>query len=230
MQLPLNFDGRAATVLEIHRRLAARFGPQGPFRQLSPVSQLAMGMIGGRTRSETSRAAFEALTRRYTAWSAVRDAPAADIRDRIRAVTFAGVKATRLKAALSAISKDGGEPTLKGLKPLPTEEAITRLERLPGVGRKIAAATLNFSTLRKRALVIDTHHLRILRRLKLVGTKANFAQAYDSIAPSLPSAWTASDFDEHHQLMKKLGQTICRSGVPVCRRCPIRMLCPTPLQ
>ncbi len=230
MQLQLEINNQTDLLAEIHTRLITRFGRQGPFVKLSPVSQLVMGMIGVRTRSGTSKAAFEALTRRFADWSAVRDAPATDIQNAIRDVTYADVKAPRLKAALTAISGYNGQPTLKTIECMSVEEALSWLERLPGVGRKVATATLNFSTLRKRALVIDAHHLRALRRLKLVGERANFKQAYDRIMPLLPETWAPSDFDEHHQLMKTLGQEMCRHHIPICHRCPIKGLCPTSLK
>jgi len=227
MQLLLALDDRTGTLAEIHRRLQRRFGPQGPFHLLDPVSQLVMGLVGGRTHAKISRSAFEALLRRFGGWEAVRDAPVGEIETIIAAVTYADAKARRLKAALEAITRAHGRLTLDNLERLTVAAAIDWLERLPGVGRKVAAATLNFSSLRKPALVVDTHHLRVLRSLALVGPKADFRHAYDAMMALLPSDWSATDLDEHHQLMKRLGQTFCRPAVPCCRHCPLRDLCPT---
>lgn len=227
MQLLLGLDDRTGALAEIHRRLQRRFGPRGPSLRLDPVSQLIMSFIGGRTRGEISKAAFEALLARFGGWEAVRDAPVAEIRKIIGAVTFADAKAPRLKAALTAVTGARGELTLDGLESLSVEDALAWLERLPGVGRKVAAATLNFSTLRKAALVIDTHHLRVLQRLRFAGERSDLTRAYDRVMPLLPPDWSASDLDEHHQLMKTLGQSICRRDAPICRRCPLQVLCPT---
>lgn len=227
MQLLLDLDDRTRRLAKIHRRLHRRFGTPGPVLRLDPVSQLVLGLIGGRTRSEVSKSAFEALLVRFGDWAAMRDAPADEIEAVIRTVTFPEIKAPRLKMALVAITKAHGGLTLDSLAGLPVEAALTWLERLPGVGRKVAAATLNFSTLRMRALVIDTHHLRVLRRLTFVGEHSNLTQAYDRIMPILPSAWSAAALDDHHQLMKRLGQTICRHYEPLCRCCPLHDLCPT---
>jgi endonuclease III len=227
MQFVLALGDRSQTLADVHRRLQRRFGRPGPFLQLDPVSQLIMGMVGGRTHGEVSKGAFEALLGRFGSWEAVRDASVAEIRETIGAVTFAEIKAPRLKAALQAVTADCGRLTLDALYDLTVDEALAWLERLPGVGRKVAAATLNFSTLRKPALVIDTHQLRVLRRLALVGPHADFRQAFDRVMPILPNEWTAEDMDEHHQLMKTLGQTTCRHIDPACYRCPLRNLCPT---
>ena len=227
MQLGLGFDDRTSTLAEIHRRLRRRFGARGLVRRLDPVSQLVLSLIGGRTRGEVSASAFEALHRRFGDWAVVRDASADQIETVIRTVTFAEIKAPHLKAALAVITETQGELTLDGLASLSVEGALAWLERLPGVGRKVAAATLNFSTLRMRALVIDTHHLRVLERLAFVGGHGSLTRAYDRVMPLLPSAWSAADLDAHHQLMKRLGQTVCRHHRPLCHRCPLQDLCPT---
>ncbi len=227
MQLVLDLDGRARVLAQIHKRLQRHFGSQGPFLQLDPVSQLVMGLIGGKTYGDVSKAAFERLLKRFCSWEALRDAPVPSIEAAIGGVTFSDVKARRLRDALRMITKDRGALTLDHLDEMSVDDALVWLERLPGVGRKVAAVTLNFSTLRKPALVIDTHHLRVLRRLRFVGERGNFVQAYDSIMPLLPSDWRAADFDEHHCLIKTLGQSICRYRAPVCGECPLQELCPT---
>lgn len=227
MQLVLVLDDRPQTLEEIHRRLRKRFGPPDPWLLLDPVSQLIMGMLGGRTHGEVSQAVFVVARKRFGDWEAMRDAPVAEIQGAIAEVTYAELKAPRLKAALQAITARRGRLTLDFLGGLTVEQALVWLERLPGVGRKVAAATLNFSTLRMAALVIDTHHLRALRRLGLVNRSTDPMQAYERIMPLLPHGWTAADMDEHHQLVKALGQTTCRHTCPSCRRCPLRDLCPT---
>lgn len=227
MQRVFCFDDRPRLLVEIHRRLTRRFGPQGPFWLLDPVSQLVMAMVGGKTHSEISRAAFEALLKRYGSWNAVRDAPVAAMCETIGAVRFPERKAPQIKAALAAITRAHGRLTLAPLDRLTGAHALAWLERLPGVGRKVAAATLNFSTLRKPVLVIDSHQLRILKRLGLVGQRADITRAHNIVAPILPPEWTAADLDDHHQLMKVLGQTICRHATPICHRCPLQELCPT---
>lgn len=227
MQLALPMVEQRQILEQLDGRLRARFGRPAPHLQFDPVSQLVLGMVGGRTYEADSRRAFETLIHRFRRWENVRDGRLGDIRDAIQAVTYAEAKAGRLKAALRTITAARGRLTLDFLQSWTVEEALLWLECLPGVGRKTAAATLNFSTLRMKALVIDTHHLRVLRRLGLVGPRVVLPNAYDRIVPHLPAAWTADDFDDHHELMKRLGQTICHHGDPACRDCPLSDLCPS---
>ena len=226
MQLSMAFYNQNESLLRLHRRLIAHFGPPEPCRPLDPVSQLVMGVIGGRTLGSESLRAFRALLSRFDCWEEVCVAEPASLARSIAAVTDAEVKAHRLRAALRLIVARRGRLELDFLADLSVEAALSWLEGLPGVGRKVSAATLNFSTLRKKALVIDRHHLRILRRLGLVRPRANAEEAYRRIMPDLPAAWTAADFDDHHQLMKTLGQSHCRHAFPHCDGCPLRDLCP----
>lgn len=227
MQLLLAFDDGAATFADIHHRLRARFGPQGPWRLLDPVSQLVLGIIGGRTRGSVSLVSLEALLLHFGSWERVCDASRLEIETAIARVTFAENKARHLQAALRYLSRRRGRLDLTFLESWPVNAALEWLEALPGVGRKASAATLNFSQLRMKALVIDTHHLRVMKRLGLVRPKAGILEAYRQIVPRLPARWIPADFDDHHQLVKSLGQTICRYDLPACADCPLREICPS---
>lgn len=101
------------------------------------------------------------------------------------------------------------------------------LEGLPGVGRKIAAGVMNTSIFARPVLVIDSHHRRIVQRMGLVPSRADTARAYDTLMPVMPPEWSAPDMDEHHLLVKRLGQTICRPTQPDCGACPVVDDCET---
>ena len=74
----------------------------------------------------------------------------------------------RLKATLEGISERYGSLTLDFLAKYRTEKIRAWLEQFPGVGPETSGAVVNFSTLRRRALCIDSHHLRVAQRLCLV--------------------------------------------------------------
>ena len=227
MQLLLPLSGESTLLAQIHDRLLARFGRPGPCRPLDPVSQLVMGIIGGRTLGSESLRAFGTLRARFASWEALRDGPGAAVEAAIRPVTYAEAKARHLQRALRQVTALRGRLELDFLSDWPVGHALAWLERLPGVGRKVSAATLNFSRLRRPALVIDTHHLRVLVRLRLVGPQTSVVVAYDHIVPRLPAAWDAAKLDDHHQLLKRLGQIHCHARDPACDGCPLRTLCPS---
>jgi endonuclease-3 len=225
MQLTLDLLG-ASPLAEAQSRLRACFGPQRADGRHDPISQLVKSIVSSRTYDAVSAAAYLRLQRRYPAWAALMRAPEADVRAAIGAVTFPEKKAPCLQAALRAIQAQKGALTLDFLADFSSDSALAWLERLHGVGRKIAAAVLNFSALHGYAFVIDTHVLRVAQRLGWVSPRIKTAEkAYPPLMARIPPAWNADDLYEMHWLMKRLGQSICTHAEPDCRICPLRSLC-----
>jgi len=185
------------------------------------------GVIGARTKSPVSNAATDRLFARYGSWEAVAAAPLEDLQAGLATQTYPSIAAERLKASLTALIKRRGAVDLSHLAEMETGAAMDWLEQLPGIGRKIAAGVMNASTLDRPAIVLDSHHTRILQRMGLVPAKATTARAFDAIMPAMPDEWSAADYDEHHLLMKRLGQTWCRPAAPRCGDCPAQSMCET---
>ena len=223
MQMALGF-GAAQDIEWVRDRLRSRFGHPGPIGVRTPIGQLVKSSISGRTRDEVSLYAYRRLIGAYPHWSDVVRATTADIEAIIADVTFADVKARYLRDALRNIAAGRPDFDLAFLGAQSVTSALEWLERLPGVGRKVSASTLNFSTLRMPAFVVDTHIVRILRRFGLVRSKADTRTAYD-VTMAMIYEWSAADLAELHILMKRLGQTICRADRTCCRDCPIGRRC-----
>ncbi|MDO5528073.1 MAG: endonuclease, partial [Paracoccus sp. (in: a-proteobacteria)] len=131
----------------VRRRLIAAFGWPEPFERRSPAGQLIKSMISARTRDEISLRAYLNLRAAYPNLAGLAAAPAPQIEALIADVTFADVKARRVKAALGTIAASRPDFDLGFLRARGVRGALAWLERLPGVGRKASASTLNFSTL-----------------------------------------------------------------------------------
>ncbi|WP_242447487.1 endonuclease III domain-containing protein [Aurantiacibacter aquimixticola] len=188
---------------------------------------LVQGVIGAQTRTAISNASTDALKARYGSWESVAQAELSELEELLRTQTFPSVAAERLKACLQAIIDARGGVDLRHLSNVPDDDAMAWLEDLPGVGRKIAAGVMNTSVFQRRALVIDGHHRRVVQRIGLVPPKADTQRAYDALMPLLPPEWSAADIDEHHLLVKRLGQVHCRPAKPHCEACPILEWCDT---
>jgi endonuclease-3 len=212
-------------VVKITRRLRAYYGTQPPAWRFDPVTQLVFALLGARTRGVVQRKAFEALYRRFGNWAALREASPDDVEPFIRPVTFAEKKAEWLPADLKEITRRRGRLDLDFLGDLPVDAAQQWLEQLPGVGPKVSAAVLNFSTLQMRALVVDTHHYRVAQRIGLISSRTGFPNAHRVLSAQLPEHWTAAKLDDHHRLMKLHGQVHCKFERPICRSCPIWTFC-----
>lgn len=229
MELPLGPDPRSERLARIHAAMIAAFGriERPDDKRRDPVWTLVQGVIGAQTKTAISNASTDALLARYGSWEAAARAEPGDLQDLLHNQTFPSVAAERLKACLLAIIAERGAVDMRHLSNLPDEEAMEWLEALPGVGRKIAAGVMNTSIFARRQLVIDGHHRRVMQRAGLVPAKADTARAYAALMPILPEEWTAADIDEHHLLVKRVGQVHCRPARPRCEECPIRADCDT---
>ncbi|MEL6877186.1 MAG: endonuclease III [Pseudomonadota bacterium] len=229
MQLPLGSDPRTDILRRLQAALIERFGRiiRPPDKRRDPVWVLVQGVIGAQTKTAASNASTDALLAEYGSWEAVADVPAEALEARLQRQTFPSVAAKRLKQCFGAIIEERGAVDLRHLSNLPTAEAMAWLETLPGVARKISAGVMNTSTFNRKAMVIDGHHRRIMQRMGIVPAKADTKRAYDALMPIVPVEWSAEDMDEHHLLLKKLGQNYCRPRAPRCNGCLAREDCET---
>ena len=185
------------------------------------------GVIGAQTKTAASNASTDGLLVRFGTWEEVAAQSLATLEAHLQRQTFPAVAARRIKNCLNTIIAERGSVDLRHLSNFETAEAMAWLEHLPGVARKVSAGVMNASTFNRRAMVIDGHHRRIMQRMGIVPAKADTARTYDALMPIVPPEWSAADMDEHHLLLKRLGQTYCRPRRPQCENCPVRESCET---
>ncbi len=229
MQVSFDFDSRPALLDRIQQQLIAQFGRiiRPANKRRDPVWTLVQGVIGARTKTAVSNATTDRLLADLGSWEAVAGQPLEALTYYLVNQTFPDLSASRLKDCLTEIIRHCGAANLSHLMEMETEEAMAWLETLPGVARKISAGVMTNSTLKRKALVIDTHHRRVIQRIGLVPARADTTRAYDILMPVLPPDWKAADVDEHHLLVKRLGQIHCRPSRPDCATCPVRGDCQT---
>lgn len=209
----------------IHRLLLGQYG-QPPARvPWRPLKQFVYSLLSARTKTPASQQVMRDLEARFgPEWEAVRDASVAEIEQAIQVVTFPEVKAPRLKVALQQITARYGSLTLDFLANYRTEKIRVWLESFEGVGPQVSAAVVNFSTLRRRAISLDGHHLRVVHRLGLT-PRADARRTEELLMRMVPETWTAEMLDEHHSLLKIHGQTLCTFAEPRCPECPLLPVC-----
>jgi endonuclease III len=214
----------------IHRLLLGRYGQPKPREPWDPLTQLIYSLLSARTKTPVSHQVMRDLERTFSAgpgnWEPVRDAFIADLERTISIVTFPEQKAPQLKATLQGITARYGALTLDFLAKYRTEKVRAWLEQFPGVGPKTSGAVVNFSTLRRRALCIDSHHLRVAQRLCIV-PRADATTTEERLMRLVPETWYAAMLDEHHSLVKLHAQTLCTFSDPKCEGCPLLKICPT---
>lgn len=98
---------------------------------------------------------------------------------------------------------------------------LTSLVKLPGVGRKTANVVRSVC-FGHDTIVVDTHVLRISRRLGLTRHKDPVKVEFDLMEILPRSVWN----DLSLQFIY-LGREICDAKKPACGRCPLFDICPT---
>ncbi len=227
-----------AKLVSLEQRLLAFDGPPRPRPFWDPLKELIYVLISARTRTETSLAVLATLEARYRAesgdWRGLRDAPLPDVLALLAPVTFSENKAPALQAALGRITRQNrGVLSLDFFQKQPVERIRRWLETFEGVGPRGSAAVANHSSLRLRALAIDTHHHRIARRLGFTSKTATPAQTEDVLLRLMPEdRWPPGRLTAAHDLLKRHGQLRC-TGIdwqPHCPACPLLSRCPTGAQ
>ena len=217
-----------AFVLLVHERLAVVYGQAvAYFHDLDPLSELVSALLSHRTRNSQSAKAYRNLVAAFPSWEEVRDAPVSAVEEAIAPCTWPEQKAPRIQQILTLITEKRSQLELDFLEPLPVAEARAWLEELPGVGPKTSAAVLSFSSLRGRALPVDSHHFRVAWRLGIILEKAGEAKAHALLENLLPDTFTAQDVYNHHQYLMRHGQDVCHWQNPKCRTCLLLDICPT---
>jgi endonuclease III len=218
--------------LEVHHRLCQHYGcPLRYFHTIDPMSELVSSLLSHRTLNRDSGQAFRNLRERFPDWAAVRDAPVADVQDAVSPCTWPEQKAPRLQAVLHEVSQreeatSTGTLSLEFLRDWPVAKARAWLETLPGVGPKTSAAVLSFSTLRGRALPVDSHHHRVAARLGLIPEKLAVGPSHRVLEAQLPDDWDAQQVYDNHQVLMRHGKDICLWRSPRCSACMLLDLCP----
>jgi len=228
VQLPLD-DPRTQVLQQVQQALIGEFGRivRPDDKRRSPEWTLVQGVIGAQTKTARSNAATDKLLADFGSWDKVAAAPHAQLVQILSRQSFPDQSARRLVACLDAIIAERGAVDLRHLSNQPTDLAMQWLEALPGVGRKISAGVMNASTFARRAMVIDGHHRRTMQRIGLVTAKADTARTYETLMQIAPAQWSAGDMDEHHLLLKRLGQTYCKPSRMDCVNCPAQAMCQT---
>lgn len=221
-------DPPEAKALEVHRRLCKEYDcPIRYFHRLDPLAELVSALLSHRTRNRDSGLAFRMLRERFPEWNQVRDAPVEEVRDAIAACTWPEQKAPRIQAVLREVgARNNGSLSLEFLRDWPVAKARAWLESLPGVGPKTSAAVISFSSLRGKALPVDSHHHRVAARLGLIPDNLPAGPSHRVLELQLPAEWDAQMVYDNHQIVMRHGKEVCTWRDPKCRQCVLLDLCP----
>ena len=214
--------GPRTRIAGISRRLCARFGRPGRCaHDDDPVRNLILTILSQNTTDANRDRAFSSLMHRFPEVSRLARAKPAEVEEAIRVGGLAKAKTRAILSALARLKSERGEYSLEFLRREPLSEARKYLTSRPGVGVKTANVLLLFS-FGQEAFPVDTHILRVAKRLGLVPAAADLARAAHLLEPHVPKG-------EHvplHLNLIRLGREICRPRKPLHAGCPLLPVCP----
>lgn len=152
---------------------------------------------------------------------ALSQAPVGELAECIRPAGLYRVKAPRIKEVSRIIlDRFGGD--LDSILKREPHEARSILMELPGVGYKTADILLAFVA-GHSTVPVDTHVMRVTRRLGIVRKKAG----YEEIRIALESLVPARLRLRLHLSLIRFGRQICKAPTPLCPQCPVNRTCPS---
>lgn len=177
----------------------------------NPLELLVATILSAQCTDERVNAVTRSLFRKYRSAADYARAPEGELEKEIRPTGFYRAKARSIRAACRMIVEEFG-----GKVPQTMEDLI----RLPGVARKTANVVLGTAFGEATGIVVDTHVLRVARRLGLsrAGTPEKVEQDLMAVVPR--ARWIAVS----HQLIFH-GRYCCKARKPLCGECPLEKLC-----
>ena len=187
-----------------------------------PFKTLIVTMISQNTADKNTERAFENLSNRFKIVPEVlANAATSQIEGCLKVGGLYRNKTKTMKQT-SKILLEKYDGNLNRILRLPLEEARKTLLQLPGVGPKTADVVLLFGA-QKPTIPVDTHVNRVSKRLGLAPAKGN----YEDVRKALQSLYDPRDYATVHVLLILHGRKYCKARTPLCRQCPIKVLCPS---
>jgi endonuclease III len=149
----------------------------------------------------------------------------ATLRKRISGAGLSEQKAPRIKAILKKIFHDFGHTSLDSLFQMAPADAEAYLCDLPGVHLKTAKCVLMYA-LGQPVLPVDTHVLRVAKRLELLDERATLPRANLDLEKIVPPELRYS----FHVNVLAHGRELCTAIAPSCPECPLRRECTHPVR
>jgi endonuclease III len=160
------------------------------------------------------------LRRAIGDWNRLVLVPVGKLKRLIRDAGLSSQKAPRLLAIAEKLRTDFGSVTLEPLRHRSDEQALAYLVSLPAVGLKTAKCVLMYS-LGRKVLPVDTHLLRLGRRVGLIPAGTQVRLAHHMLEEVVPPRHR---YDFHVNGIAH-GRSICRARLPRCGNCRIAKFC-----
>lgn len=203
-----------AKVRKITHLLEREYGIPRRERRVNPLDILIQTILSQNTNDRNRDRAYQRLKTRFPHWEDVLKAKTNAIIQAIRPGGLANQKARCIREILHWIRKYYGSLSLVFLKKMGSEEIKKRMGDLKGIGPKTINCLLLFG-LGREAFPVDTHVLRVGKRLGIFPKGMDAEKAHQWMMPLVPKGKSLS----LHLNLIRFGRSLCEAKNPNCSNC-----------
>jgi endonuclease-3 len=201
-------------VRKIHHLLETNYGIPRRQRGADLLDILIQTILSQNTNDQNRDRAYERLKTRFPCWEDLLKAKMPCLIHAIRPGGLAAQKARRIFDLLRWIKEREGRLSLAFLKRMRSEEIKETLGALKGIGPKTVHCLLLFG-LGREAFPVDTHVLRVGRRLGFIPERMDAEEAHQWMVPLIPKGKSLS----LHLNLIRFGRAVCQAKNPQCVDC-----------
>jgi endonuclease-3 len=179
----------------------------------NPLELLVATILAAQCTDERVNQVTKPLFQKYKKAADYAQAPLDDLMEAVRSTGFFRNKSRSIQGASQKIVDEH-----KGTVPDTMEELL----KLPGVARKTANVVMGNAYCVASGIVVDTHMLRIAKRLELTREKDPVKVENDLTEIVPKKQWI-----RFPHLVMAHGRAVCKARSPQCSGCVLRQLCPS---
>jgi len=214
-----------AKVRKITLLLEKQYGIPKRKHSGNPLDILIETILSQNTNDQNRDRAYQRLKTRFPRWKDVLEAKTKNIISAIRSAGLAEQKSRRILDILRWIKEGEGRLSLSFLKKMDSEGIKKTMSALKGIGPKTVHCLLLFG-LGREAFPVDTHILRIGKRLGFIPEGMGAEKAHPWMAPLLPRGKSLS----LHLNLIRFGRSACKAKNPLCGICFLGKECLYPIK
>ena len=189
-----------------------------------PLDILIETILSQNTSDQNRDRAYRRLKARFPRWENVLEAKTKSVVLAIRPGGLGGQKARRIREILHWIKKREGRISLAFVRKMGSEEIKKTMGSLKGIGPKTLHCLLLFG-LGREAFPVDTHILRVGKRLGFFPERMGAKEAHPWIVPFLPKGKSLS----LHLNLIRFGRSVCKARGAQCDICFLAKECLYPV-
>jgi len=217
---PFEFRQAKTKIKKINALLEREYGIPKKERNTDPLDVLVQTILSQNTNDQNRDRAYRRLKKQFPRWEDILNGKKRMIVEALRPGGLARQKAKRIVDILQWLRKREGKVSLTFLRGMGEEEIKETLGELKGIGPKTVHCLLLFG-LGREAFPVDTHILRVGKRVGFIPQEMDAEKAHSWMGPLVPKGKALSI---HINLIQH-GRSACKPKNPRCNDCILNKEC-----